>query len=451
MIGVFRSSWALFLGILLLMVGNGLQGSLLGVRASIEHFSPELMGYVMAGYFVGFLGGSQLTPILLRRVGHIRVFAALGSLISAAFIIYAAVVDPITWFLMRVLVGFCFSGVYVVAESWINDASTNENRGSALSLYLIVQMVGIVAGQLLLNLGDPGGYDLFVLISVLVSVSFAPILLSVSPAPFFDASKPMTLRELFDASPLGAVSALMLGGVFGAMFGMGAIYASEIGLSVFEISIFMAVIFAGGVVLQYPIGVASDIFDRRLLIIAVAAAGLATCLLGAVAGEAVLFEAFGFEIKFLYVTGALLGGLTSPLYALLVAHTNDFLEREQMASASGGFVFLNGVGAMLGPVVTGYIMAPALIGPEGWWGFMAALFGGVAAYGLYRSTQRPTVAAEETSPYAPLAPRGTPVVTEMLQEVAFERQEAEAEEAEQAQADEDAASGAKPLEKVDGG
>ncbi|MBX2854025.1 MAG: MFS transporter [Rhodobacteraceae bacterium] len=448
MIGVFRASWALFLGILLLMVGNGLQGSLLGVRASIEGFSPELMGYVMAGYFVGFLGGSQLTPIMLRRVGHIRVFAALGSLISAAFIIYAAVVDPIAWFLMRVLVGFCFSGVYVVAESWINDASTNENRGSTLSLYLMVQMVGVVAGQLMLNIGDPGGYDLFVLISVLVSVSFAPILLSVSPAPFYDASKRMTLRELLDASPLGAVSALMLGGVFGAMFGMGPIYAAETGLSVFEISIFMAAIFAGGVVLQYPLGIASDLYDRRWLIIVIAAAGLINCLLGTAFGGVVVAEVFGFEFKFLYLTGALLGGLTTPLYALIVAHTNDFLERDQMASASGGLVFLNGVGATLGPIATGYLMTPALVGPQGWWSFMSLLFGGMAAYGLYRATQRPTVSAEETSPYAPYAPRATPVVTEMLQEVAFERQEAEAEEA---QTDDDDESEAKALEKADGG
>ena len=218
MIGVLRDSWALFLGVGLLMLGNGLQGTLLGVRGAMEGFAPELMGYVMSAYFIGLVAGSLATPMMIRRVGHIRVFAALASLVSAAFIIYAAIVDPIAWFVMRILVGFCFSGIYVVAESWINDALTNENRGSALSAYMIVQMAGIVAGQLLLNAGDPGGYELFVLISVLVSVSFAPILLSVSPAPVYQASKPMTMRELYSASPLGMIGAFFLGGVFGAMF-----------------------------------------------------------------------------------------------------------------------------------------------------------------------------------------------------------------------------------------
>ena len=133
MITVLKSSWALMLGMLLLMMGNALQGSLLGVRGSLEGIDPSALGFVMSAYFVGFLGGSKLTPILLRRVGHIRVFAAYGSLVSAAFILYAVKVDPFYWWFLRLVVGFCFSGLYVVAESWINDTSTNETRGQALS------------------------------------------------------------------------------------------------------------------------------------------------------------------------------------------------------------------------------------------------------------------------------------------------------------------------------
>ena len=170
MLLVLRQSWALLIGMLLLMIGNGLQGTLLGVRGSLENIDSSTMGYIMAGYFLGFLGGSRITPIMLQRVGHVRVFAALGSLVSAAFILYAAIVDPIAWWLLRVLVGFCFSGIYVVAESWLNDSTSNETRGQTLSLYLIVQMGGIVLGQLMLNVADPGGYNLFVLITVLVSI-----------------------------------------------------------------------------------------------------------------------------------------------------------------------------------------------------------------------------------------------------------------------------------------
>ena len=202
------------LGMLLLMLGNGLQGTLLGVRGSLENIDPAMMGYIMSGYFIGFLGGSKATPWMLRRVGHIRVFAALGSLVSAAFILYAAVVHPAAWLLLRLIVGFCFSGIYVVAESWLNDSTPNETRGQALSLYLIVQMLGIVLGQLLLNVADPGGYNLFVLITVLVSISFAPILLSVSKAPVHDTAKAMSIRELIEASPLACFGTLLLGGVF---------------------------------------------------------------------------------------------------------------------------------------------------------------------------------------------------------------------------------------------
>ena len=185
---VFKNTWALMLGMLLLMLGNGLQGTLLGVRGSIENIDPSTMGYVMSAYFVGFLGGSRVAPLLLQRVGHVRVFAALASLVSAAFILFAAVVDPIAWLLLRMVVGFCFSGIYVVAESWLNHATSNDTRGQALSLYLMVQMAGIVLGQLLLNVADPAGYNLFVLITVLVSLSFAPILLSTTTAPVHDLS-----------------------------------------------------------------------------------------------------------------------------------------------------------------------------------------------------------------------------------------------------------------------
>ncbi len=185
MFAVLGNSWALLLGMFLLMLGNGMQGTVLGLRGGIEAFESTTMGFVMAGYFAGFLGGAQVTPWLLRRVGHVRVFAALASLVSAAFIIFAAVVDPIAWTVMRVLVGFCYSGIYVVAESWLNESSTNENRGQTLSAYLIMQMLGIVVAQSLINLADPGGYDLFIIMSVAVSISFAPILLSASPAPVF--------------------------------------------------------------------------------------------------------------------------------------------------------------------------------------------------------------------------------------------------------------------------
>ena len=194
MLQVLSSSWALLLGMCLLMVGNGLQGTLLGVRGDIEGFSTFQMSFVMSAYFIGFLGGSRMAPDLIRRVGHVRVFAALASFISAVMILYPAFANPIAWFAGRVIIGFCFSGVYVTAESWLNNAADNRNRGKALSLYMIVQMVGIVSAQALLLVGDPSGYETFVIASVGISISFAPILLSISPTPAFETTKPMSLH-----------------------------------------------------------------------------------------------------------------------------------------------------------------------------------------------------------------------------------------------------------------
>lgn len=419
MLTVLRSSWALMLGILLIMVGNGLQGTLLGVRGSIEEIDPGWMGMVMSAYFIGFLGGSKITPMLLKRVGHVRVFAALGSLVSAAFILYAVYVDPVFWWFLRLVVGFCLSGIYVVAESWINDTSTTENRGQALSLYTMIQMAGIVIGQLLLNISDPAGYGLFVLISVLVSVSFAPILLSTSPAPLFQTSKPMSLRELMRVSPLGCVGMFLLGGVFSALFGMASIYAAERGFSVLEISWFTMAIYAGGMLFQFPIGWLSDRMDRRLLIVVITALGTLSALLGMLASDSVWV---------LVGIALLIGGTTNPLYPLLLAYTNDHLEYEQMSAASGGLIFINGVGAMGGPILVGYLMQGT--GPAGFFLFIALLSGLICVYSLYRMTQSDAIAVEDTGSYVPLYTSSTQVASELAIEYIEEQEDTDSAETE---------------------
>ena len=168
MLTVLRSSWALLLGILMLMLGNGMQGTLLGIRGGIEGFTTGEMSYVMSAYFLGFLFGSRMAPNMIRRVGHVRVFAALASMISAVLVLYAVAPNWIAWAALRVVIGFSFSGVYIAAESWLNNASSNENRGQALSLYMMMQMTGIIAAQAILNVGDPAGYILFIIPSILV-------------------------------------------------------------------------------------------------------------------------------------------------------------------------------------------------------------------------------------------------------------------------------------------
>ncbi|MDR5651343.1 MFS transporter [Ruixingdingia sedimenti] len=403
MIRVVASSWALLLGVLLLMVGNGMQGTLLGLRGGIEGFTTAQMSVVMACYSVGFLGGSQLAPEMIRHVGHVRVFAALGSLISAVLILFPVFPDWIAWSVMRLLLGFCFSGVYVTAESWLNDSATNETRGRTLSAYMIVQMVGITAAQALLLAGDPSGYLLFVIPSVLVSLAFTPILLSASPAPAFGAVRPMAFRALFRGSPLGCVGMFLTGAAYAGLAGMAAVWGTQVGLSVVQISVFVGAIFVGGMLFQYPIGYASDRMDRRLLILILSAAGVV-----AVVWPTLHQPAFWP----LVVLVLILGGVLNPLYALLIAHANDFLDNADMAGASAGLIFLYGLGAIAGPLVTGWMMDR--IGQGGFFAFVGLALLVQAAYAGWRMTRRPAPAVADTGAFAPLAPTASALAVEAV-------------------------------------
>ena len=405
-------SWPLFLGMLLLMIGNGLHGTLLGIRGGIEGFSTGELSIIMSAYFAGFLGGSRLAPKLIQRVGHVRVFAALGSFISAILILYPTLTDPWAWVLLRVAIGFCFCGVYVTAESWLNDQATNQTRGMLLSLYMIVQMAGVVTAQYVLVLGDPSGFILFIVPSVLVSISFAPILLTVAPSPSFGTTRPMDFARLFRISPTGCVGMFLTGGVFSAMSGMSAVYGTLVGLSIAQISAFVATFYIGGLIFQFPIGWISDRVDRRRLILIVSALG------GASAALAIVFSD---SYAALLVAGLLVGGLSNPLYALLLAYTNDYLAPEDMAGASGGLLFINGFGAVLGPLALGAAMDS--FGPQGFFAAIALLMLALAAYAGWRATRRAAISAEGTAPYANVWSAATPVVLEVAQEVYAENVE----------------------------
>ncbi len=289
----------------------------------------------------------------------------------------------------------------------LNNQASNANRGKALSLYMIVQMAGIVTAQYILTLGDISGYVLFIVPSVLVSMAFAPILLSIRPTPAFSQTKPLSIARLIKASPLACVGMFLLGGVFAAQFGMSAVYGTKAGLTVGQISLFVSSIYVTALIAQYPIGWMSDRMDRRILIIALAALGGVGALI-AMVGQA--------EYWVLLVGAAMVGGTSNPLYALLIAYTNDYLDPEDMPAASGGLLFINGVGAIGGPLIVGFAMDWA--GPAGFWAYLAFLMLGLAAYGGWRMTQRRTrTLVGEAVPYAKISASSTAVAAEVAQEV----------------------------------
>lgn len=401
MFHVLANVWFLLIGIVFIMLGNGMHFTLIGLRGGIEGFSPAALAIITSGYFMGFLSGARYAPVLIRRVGHVRVFAALGSFMSAGLIAFPLLTEPWAWTVLRVIVGFCISGIYVTAESWLNDASTNETRGKVLSAYMIAQTLGIIGAQGLLNLGDAATATLFIGASILVSISFGPILLSATPVPAVEVARPMGLRDLFSGSPLGTVGIFLLGSIYATQSGMGAVFGTQVGLSAATISLFVAMLFAGALLLQYPIGWLSDTLDRRKLIFSTALLGAAFCAVGWFSGG---------TLWVLMVAAFFAGGMTTPLYALFLAYTNDFLANAQMAAASGGLVFTFGLGAIAGPLITGWAME--WLGPFAFWLVLGATFGLMALYALYRMTQREAPPADDTESYLGVVPASSPVAVE---------------------------------------
>ena len=392
MIAAIAATWALLLGMALLMIGNGLQASLVGLRATLEGFSTTTTGLVMSGFYVGFMLGSILTPMALRRVGHVRVFAALAAVASIAALGHAVFVEPVSWTLMRILTGMCYAGLYVVAESWLNDRATNQTRGQLLSVYVVISLGGMGVGQLLLNVASVRGFELFILASVLVSVAVVPILLSAGPTPAFTASSRLGLRRLYALSPLGVIGTMGTGLANGVLIGMGAVFGDQAGLSAAQISLFMGAMFLGGVLLQWPIGRLSDRFDRRRVITFV------TFLAALAALGAIVLS--GISETGLFVFIALLGGLSLPLYSLCIAHANDHLEPSQMIAASASLVLVMGIGASLGPLTAGALMSA--IGPNGYFWCLAVVHGAIGVFALYRMAIRPAVPLDDQAHYVPV-------------------------------------------------
>jgi MFS family permease len=409
MIAMLTSVWALLLGIVLIMLGNGMHFTLMGLRGGIEGFSSSELSVVTSAYFLGFLSGARLTPALIQRVGHVRVFAALGSFISAALIAFTLVTEPWAWTVLRIIVGFCMSGVYVVAESWLNNATSNENRGKMLSAYMLSQTLGIIGAQGLLTLGDAANAALFIGASILVSISFAPILLSIQPAPAVQVAKPGGLKDLFDASPLGTIGIFLLGSIYASQSGMGAVFGSEIGMSANQIALFVAMLFGGAILMQWPIGWLSDRVDRRTIICSTALVGAIACGLGYMAKSSLEWLSVNPLIPIM-AAGFFAGGMTTPLYALLLAYTNDNVSVEDMPAISGGLVFTFGLGAILGPLAAGFAMQT--IDPFAFWIVLGCTFLAITLYSLYRMSQSEAVPVSETDAYVNVVPTASIVAVE---------------------------------------
>ena len=401
--GVAGRAWPFFAGAALIMVAHGLQGTLIPLRAALEDFPTAATGAVMSGYFVGMLAGSVLSPALVRQVGHVRVFAALASLASVSVLMHALFVEVVFWTAMRVVTGFCYSGMYIVVESWLNQQATNRTRGRLLSLYMVTMFAGAAAGQLLLNAADPGAFDLFVVVSILVSLALVPLLLAARPGPRPRRSQRLTVAELYRASPLGVVAAALTGVIHGGLFGMGAIYAREIGLEVAEVAWFMALAMIGGLCSQWPLGWLSDRFDRRRVMLGAALVGGTAPAM--VLGLAEPTGTVAFAMMFV------LGAAALPLYSLCISQVNDYLSPRQMVGASGTLVFVTGCGLIAGPLAAAFALETT--GPPGFLVCLVTVHAVLAGFIVFRMARRAAKPVEEQAGYVPAASRSSTVLIEL--------------------------------------
>jgi MFS family permease len=388
-LATFRSVASLLASYGLLLLANGLFGTLLGVRQGIEGFSTVAIGFVMSSYFAGLLIGALLAVRVVASVGHIRAFAAFASIMSASALVHVLWVDLVVWAMVRLVAGFCMAGMIMVTESWLNERATNETRGRVLSLYMITNYFAAGCGQLLLPLGDPARFQLFAVASIIYSLAVVPVLLTRATAPQPSRPEMISIRQLYRVSPLGLVGAFSAGLANATFYALGPVFGVGIGLPLSHISAFMAVTIFAGLALQWPLGRMSDRLDRRRVLSAVAVATSLSCLL--------IVATAGRSEPALFVAGMLYGAFAFTLYSLAAAHTNDLAPPDRMVQTASGLLVVYGVGAVLGPVFAGYIMN--WIGPHGMFLYSAVVTVGLAIFAVHRMRTGTPVTPDSKTPF----------------------------------------------------
>jgi MFS family permease len=368
------ATWGLFVGLALLLLAGGLFGTLLGVRAETEGLPTAITGVISASYYLGFVVGSRLTLRALGAVGHIRVYAALASLLTAAMLGVGLTDAWGPWALLRLVTGLCFAGQYVVAESWLNDLASNENRGRLLALYTVIATGAFAVGQASVFAFDAEVVTGFAVCSILASLAVIPVTLSEEAvAPSLDESEHISLRKLAEVVPTGLGACLLVGVAHGAIGGLPAVYATRIGLPAAQVGLFAAAPSIGGVLLQWPISAASDDLDRRAVGLAAAIGAMATAVVLVLTPE---------DHWMLLVWFGVLGGLSYPLYSIAGAYTNDWIEPEHLNAAASQLVTLYGIGAVVGPFAAAGMMIA--VGTDGFFWALFGLHALIAAFLLYR-------------------------------------------------------------------
>lgn len=393
----------LLLAAAILLAGNGLQGTLLAVRANLEGFPTSLIGVLMSAYYAGFVLGCRFNPSFIKSVGHIRTFLALASIASASALIHPLYVDVWIWAVLRAITGFCFAGLIMVIESWINERATNSNRGRILSVYRVIDLSATTAGNALLATADPADFHLFATVSILMSIALVPVALTKSDAPKPIETARLDIPRLFKLSPVAAVGAPLIGLANASFWAVGAVYAQQLGYGTTLIASFISAVIIGAALLQWPLGWLSDRIDRRRVILGAAILGIATTISLSLFG--------GASPQALLALGALFGAFIIPMFGLTAAHANDHAEPGDAVSTNGGLLLLHGCGSVIGATAGATIMS--IFGPPALFIYIAAIYVLLSAFCLYRIMTSPPVPEAKKSPFTPLPKNAAPTVFEI--------------------------------------
>ncbi|SIR15174.1 Predicted arabinose efflux permease, MFS family [Rhizobium sp. RU20A] len=378
MFASLASVLSLMLSTLLMMVGFGLQSYVIPVRSVAEHWSTLTISWFATGYTIGFTLSCFVTPRFISRVGHVRVFTALVTLLSVAVLLCGLFVDWRAWIVFRFISGLAISGSYLVIESWLNERVTNENRGMLFSLYLITTMVGTIGGQYLVPLGDPTNTTLFMLCGIIFSLALLPTALSASALPAAPASVRFNLAGLFRRSPVAVVGAFVAGAISGAWLNLGGVFTQKTGLSTAEGATLLAAVLAGSSIAQIPIGRLSDRIDRRLVMVG--------CGIFGVFSSIAMMLVTGSDPTIRYVVAAFVGAVIFPIYGLNVAHANDLAAPTDYVEVSSGMMIVYGIGTISGPLMVAPVMDT--FGPAALFAVMTAYFALYGGYAAWRITMR---------------------------------------------------------------
>lgn len=400
MIKTIRAHFSLFAATAILLLGSGLLGTLVSLRAGTESFPQAIIGLIMSGFFMGYVIGSYLCPKIIRNIGHIRSFSAFAAMGCVSVLLHGLIIDPIVWLLLRIITGICMLGMYLVIESWINTLATRETRGSLFAIYMAINLLALGASQYLLLIYEIQSLSLFALVALFFSLALVPIALTRITQPEQVEAAQLGLKHLYNTSPLACFGALLSGVVNGAFWGMGPVYALGVGFDVAGIALFMSGVVFGGALLQWPLGHLSDKFDRRLVIFAVSV--MASCTAITVYYLIDSSQVMGLLAAFIF------GGSAFSIYSLSVAHANDHIDAEHVLETSRGLLLLSGIGSTIGPLSAGLIM--------GWFGaqtlmiYFASLLFLLAGLALIRRTIGEPISVTEQGDFVIMARSSTEVL-----------------------------------------